>query len=172
MEKRRDLTIEVTILIAMLALCSLTLFGASRPGSPEEVLLTGWLHVEDRYVGDLVLVVELDGERCSYAEVLPNGRFIISVPLGSEVLLAFIKPGHLSKEVSVNTRNALNTRRSRHDNRTVKFDVVLEPMAKRAGRVYNGPVGSLSFVNGSGYMKVRHDPKLVAADPEPKELAP
>ncbi len=172
MEKRRNLSIEVTILIAALALCSLTLFGASKPGNPEEVLLTGWLHVEDRYVGDLVLVVELDGERCSYAEVLTNGRFIISVPLGSEVLLAFIKPGHLSKEISVSTRNALNTRQARHDNRTVKFDVVLESMEKRAGRSYKGPVGSLSFVNGSGYMMVRHDPKLVAADPEPKEPVP
>lgn len=167
MKKRHDLTIEAVILVAVLGLFSLTLFGASGQPRPEGVVLTGWLHAVDGYMGDLVLVVELDGVRCSYAKVRRNGRFIVRVPDGAEVYLAFLKPGHLTKEVKVSTRNAVHTSLARSSVRTVKFDVVLEPLEERVGRRYDGPVGSLSFVNGSGCVKVRHHPKLVADESVP-----
>lgn len=165
MEKRDDLILEITLVIAMIALTGLSVYAAQDPAPAREVLLTGRLHVEDRQVDDLVLVVELDHDRCNYAEVLDNGRFIIQVPVGAEVLLSFIKPGHLSKEVMVDTRNAMRTRKAWRENHIVKFDVELEPMEKRPGRKYQGPVGSLSFVNGTGTMRVKHEPHLVNIEP-------
>jgi len=48
-------------------------------------------------------------------------------------------------------------------NRTVEFDVVLEPESKRPGRAYDGPVGSLAFNRGTGSTKVRHTVNVVAA---------
>jgi hypothetical protein len=64
--------------------------------------------------------------------------------------------------VVVDTHNAMNTTKAQQVNRKVKFDVVLEPIEKRAGRKYQGPVGSLTFVNGTGTMKVKHDMRVVA----------
>jgi len=130
---------------------------------PVEVVFTGWLRVEDRNVDDLVLVVET-AESCLYAEVLPSGRFTIAVPAGSQARLAFIKPGHLTKEVELDTRNSMPTRKAMRANRTVKFDVVLEPEEKRPGRKYDGPVSSLGFNKGSGSTKVRHTLNVVADD--------
>lgn len=129
---------------------------------PEEVVFTGWLRVEDRNVNDLVLVVEV-ADQCLYAEVLPSGRFIVAVPVGSKALLAFIKPGHLIKEVELDTRNSMANRKAMRANRTVEFDVVLEPESKRPGRAYDGPVGSLAFNRGTGSTKVRHTVNVVAA---------
>jgi hypothetical protein len=97
MNKRNDKKLEATALAALLALSALTLLGAPVMTAPDEVLLTGWLHVEDQTVNDLVLVVELDGDRCLFAEVQASGRFEVYVPVGCKALLSFIKPGHLTK---------------------------------------------------------------------------
>jgi membrane-associated protease RseP (regulator of RpoE activity) len=135
----------------------------------EEVVFTGWLRVEDRNVDDLVLVVET-AESCLYAEVLPSGRFIVAVPVGSEARLAFIKPGHITKEIELDTRNSMSNRKAARANSKVKFDVVLEPESKRPGRAYDGPVGSLAFNKGTSSTKVRHTLNVVAA--EKKQAAP
>ena len=129
----------------------------------EEVVFTGWLRVEDRNVNDVVIAVEV-ADQCLYAEVLPSGRFIIVVPAGSQARLAFFKPGHLTKEVELDTRNSMPTRKAARANSTVKFDVVLEPEQKRPGRRYDGPVGSLAFNKGTGSTKVRHTLNVVADD--------
>ena len=97
-----------------------------------------------------------------------SGRFSLSVPAGSRVVLTFSKPGHLTKEVVVDTRNALVTPQAERTNRKVRFDVVLEPVRKRPGCKYDGPVGSLGFVNGSGTMKVKHTFSVVADQANPR----
>ncbi|MBK6342800.1 MAG: hypothetical protein IPF41_09475 [Flavobacteriales bacterium] len=131
--------------------------------NPEEVVFTGWLRVEDRNVNDLVLVVET-AEHCLYAEVLPSGRFIVTVPVGSQAKVAFIKPGHITKEIELDTRHSMSNRKAARANRNVKFDVVLEAESKRPGRNYDGPVGTLGFHKGTGTTKVRHTLNVVAAD--------
>ncbi len=164
MVKRINIPLEAVALAALLALFGLSVFAAPTNEAPDRVLLTGWLHVEDRTVEDLVLVVELDGEHCLYAEVRGSGRFIVEVPANSRAVLRFDKPGHLSKEVVVDTRNALASSKAQRANRRIDFDVVLEPEEKRPGRRYDGPVGSLRFVKGTGSMKVGHDLRVVAAE--------
>lgn len=139
-------------------------FADSGREKQKEVVFTGWLHVEDRNVDDLVLVVEV-AEHCLYAEVLPSGRFVVAVPVGSSARLAFMKPGHLIKVVELDTRHSMPVRMAERGNRKVRFDVVLEPEEKRPGRRYDGPVGSLGFNKGTGSPKVRHTLKVVAGTP-------
>lgn len=151
---------EAVILAALLSLIAIAATAA--PRGPQGVVFTGWLRVEDRNVNDLVLVVEV-ADQCLYAEVLPNGRFILAVPAGAQAVLAFIKPGHLIKEIAIDTRNSAPDAKAARKQRTVKFDVVLEPEQKRPGRHYDGPVGSLGFHKGTGTTKVRHTLNVVAA---------
>ena len=163
MEKRVSLSCEAALLTALCALIGLSLFGT--PATPvvrDEVLITGWLHVSDDHVNDAILVVELEGEHCLYTKLEFNGRFAFTVPVNAKARLVFLKPGHLPKEVEVDTRNALNTPKAERMNRKVEFDVVLESEEQRPGRRYEGPVGSITFVNGTGTMKVRHDLRVVA----------
>jgi len=166
MEKRITLSCEAALLTALCALIGLSLFGTPAPAVVrDEVLITGWLHVSDDHMNDAVLVVELEGEHCLYAELEFNGRFAFTIPINAKARLVFLKPGHLPKEVVVDTRNALNTPKAERMNRKVVFDVVLESEEQRPGRRYDGPVGAITFVNGSGTMKVRHDMRMVAAEP-------
>lgn len=165
MEKRISLSCEAAFLTALFALIGLSLFASPSPVLVrDEIVITGWLHADDGRMDDAVLVVELEGEHCLFAELFDNGQFFFRLPVGAKATLFFTKPGHLPKEVVVDTHNALNTPRALRENRKVKFEVVLEPERKRPGRVYDGPVGSIQFVNGTGTMKVKHDLRVVAAE--------
>ena len=166
MEKRLSLSCEAALLTALFALIGLSLFAGPSPVIVrDEVRITGWLHSKDGRMDNAVLVVELEGESCLYTELAFNGRFAFTVPLNAKARLIFLKPGHLAKEVDVDTRNALNTPQAERLNRKVEFDVVLENEEQRPGRRYEGPVGSITFLNGTGNMKVKHDLRVVAATP-------
>lgn len=165
MEKRLTLSCEAALLTALFALVGLSLFAAPTPlVVRDEIKITGWLHAADGRMDDAVLVVELEGEHCLYAQLDVNGRFAFTIPVNAKARLVFLKPGHLSKEVEVDTRNALNTQRAERLNRKVQFDVMLESEEQRPGRRYEGSVGAITFVNGTGTMKVRHDLRVVAAE--------
>lgn len=133
----------------------------------EKVTIVGWLRADDATLTDAVMVVELEGRICLYSVLLDNGRFEFELPIGAKARLHFVKPGYLSKEVVVDTENAMNTDRAERINKTVRFEVELESEAARKNKVYPGPVGSIDFLNGTGLMKVRYDRRLVAAIPEP-----
>ncbi len=168
MEKRIDISLEAALLLALFGLFGLSLFASPTAlASRDEILISGRLISDDRHMDDAVLVVELEGEHCLFAELFDNGQFFFRLPVGAKATLVFMKPGHLPKEVTVDTRNALNTAKAVKENRNVKFEVVLEPESKRPGRKYEGPVGSIQFVNGTGTMKVRHDLRVVADDTVP-----
>ena len=160
MEKRLHLSCEAALLTALFALLALTLLAA--PAGPDAIRITGQLHSTEGRLADAVLVVELEGAHCLQAELREDGRFQMDLPLDSKVRLHFIQPGHLPKEVEVDTRNALNTPKALRENRKVKFEVVLESEEQRPGRRYDGPVGAIRFVNGTGTMKVLHDLRVVA----------
>ena len=150
------------VVIALMAVSTMSpVLAEADGGLPDDVVFTGWLRVEDRDVDDLILVVEM-AESCHYAEVLPNGRFIAIVPVGSQARLTFAKPGYLTKEVDLDTRHSMPSRKAARANRTVKFDVVLEPKESRLGRKYNGPVGTLGVHKGTGSTRVRHTMNVVA----------
>ncbi len=124
-----------------------------------DVTLTGWVHVDDYDFDDATVQVEVNGE-IQTAHVSKSGRFDISLPAGTEATLRFEHPGHLTKEVLVDTRHARDGYPGR-DTRHVKFAVILEQERYMGGNVYAGPVGNLAFEKDGGCLTVQHINKLV-----------
>ncbi|WKZ67705.1 MAG: hypothetical protein QY325_07185 [Flavobacteriales bacterium] len=142
--------------------------GAVRAIAPPDgdVVLTGWIHVEDHTWQDATVAVEVNGSTRT-ARVSETGRFTLSLPAGADVVLRFEKPGHLAKEVVVDTRHAGQGpagRRKRH----VKFAVVLELERHMAGFTYHSPVGSIGFDQEGGCLAVtRHRDKVPPTRQQP-----
>jgi len=143
------------------ALAAFLLAGAASSATPpanraekDEVVLTGWMHVEDHTWRDATVSVEVDG-MVQVAHVNESGRFDIRVPANSEVVLRFEKPEHLAKEVVVNTAHAANGPAGRHK-RHVKFAVILELERHMAGFGYHSPVGTIGFDKDGGCLAVTH----------------
>ncbi len=135
------------------------------PGAPplkEAVVLTGWLHVEDHTMTDVILEVEVNGT-IRTATVSETGRFSVTLPADVEATLRFEKPGHLSKEVVVDTRHAGDGTFEQRT-RKLKFAVVMQLERHMGNWIYNGPVGSIAFEQGGGCLAVQHDNALVPAD--------
>lgn len=157
-QKRRIATAPRFLPTLLVALAT-----GSYAASPEPaVRITGRLFIPDRSVNDLVLSVEVE-DACLYAEVTENGWFTILLPKGALANLAFMKPGHLTKEVVIDTKSAFSGDRSVKRDRELEFDVVMVPEAKHPGQSYIGPVGSVGYANGSGLVRVRHDRRLSAS---------
>ncbi len=155
---RIPLLIHFALLIILTVLAAFT----ARAESPEAVTIRGWLHAGESNLSDALVVVELNGESCVRSVLLRNGRFEFELPVNAKARLVFEKPGYLSKEVLVDTRNAKAGSRANKANRTVKFEVVLEEETRYRDHVYMGPVGTIDFVNGTGTMKVRYFKQLTA----------
>ncbi|MBK9149224.1 MAG: hypothetical protein IPM12_15570 [Flavobacteriales bacterium] len=127
------------------------------PGSrsdKDEVILTGWLHVEDHTWRDAKVSVEVDGV-VNTAQVSETGRFDLRVPANTEVLLRFEKPEHLTKEVVVNTAHSAMGQAGRNK-RHVRFAVILELERHMAGFSYHSPVGNIGFDPDGGCLAVTH----------------
>lgn len=154
---------QAALLAGILSLFSLVVSAAPLEAM-EEVTITGHLLADDQPLNDAVLVVELSGNSCLRSELRANGQFKFRVPVGAKARLFFLKPGYLTKEVLVDTKNAMNTDRARSLNKKVEFDVVLDEELQHVGETYIGPVGHITFVNGTGLMRVRHDERMVALE--------
>ncbi len=160
MKKRFDLSLAALLLAALLALVGLAAYGA--PVNNASVTIAGRLHADGADLENAVLVVELEGEQCLRSVLLRNGRFSFEVPVGAKAQLFFIKPGFHTKQVEVDTHNALCSSRARKLNDKVRFDVVLERVEEHPREIYAGPVGRIHFVKGTGLMRVWHDGRMVA----------
>ena len=122
----------------------------------DHVVITGWLSAAEADQADAVLSVELEGETCVYALLEPDGRFSFSLPVDARAELFFVKPGHVGKRIAVDTRHADESAKARRENKDVRFEVVLEREDPRTCAHVAGPVGSISFLRGTGLMKVRY----------------
>ena len=156
-------------LIALFLLPAGITFAATPPvshASDQAVQLTGWLHVEDYTMEDVTVQVDVDG--VTHTEtVTENGRFMLTLPANAEVTLRFEKPGHLSKEVKVDTRNVRDGGFGQHKKRKVSFAVIMQLERRMGGLTYPGPVGSLGFEQGGGCLAVTHDRTLIPASQAP-----
>ena len=123
------------------------------------MLLTGWVHVEDLSFDATSVELEVNGE-VQLVPLTPTGRFDITLPAGTEAVMRFEHPGHLTKEVVVDTHNA---RAGAFDEETrhVRFAVILELTRLMAGFTYAGPVGNIAFDKDGGCVAVDHTPKLM-----------
>ena len=173
MKTKRHDSLAGSLLAGLLSLVGIACFAMAAQGANNEVVISGQLHADDLSLADAVVVVELGDEACLRSVLGANGHFEFKVPVGSKARLIFLKPGYLTKEVEVDTKNALNNDEARKLNKKVKFDVVLEEELEHVGEVYMGPVGYIHFVNGTGLMRVRHDERMapVAEPAEAEEFA-
>lgn len=141
---------------------------SAHAGTPPEgpvldaVQLTAWLHVEDLTMEGAIVELEVGGA-VQRTTVQENGRFQVSLPSDVEAVLRFSKPGHLTKEVVVDTRH-VNDGGFDGKKRHVDFAVILELERHMAGHVYPGPVGSLGFDEQGGCLTVEHDRRKVPAE--------
>ncbi len=124
-------------------------------------MLTGWLHVDDLKMNEVVVEVEVDGT-VELAHVTRTGRFSVELPVGTEATLRFEREGYQSKEVVVDTHFAQDGPMADRE-RSISFAVVLEPERCMGGQAYAGPVGTLGFEQGGGCVAVAHTRKLVPA---------
>ena len=131
----------------------------SGPPVHDAVVLTGWLHADDLYMDDISLEVEVNGtvERVAVSEA---GRFTVALPADAEATLRFAKPGHLPKEVVVDTRHAAEGDLGGRIRR-VRFAVIMEQERHMGGFSYAGPVGTIGFEEGGGCLAVSRDSRLV-----------
>jgi hypothetical protein len=163
MEQRNNLPGIGSLCAALMMLVSIGLRAAGPPASPldEAVVITGWLQTQDLTMVGAVVSIEVNGEYHT-TTVPESGRFDVSLPADVEAVLRFEKPGHLPKEVVVDTHHVNDgdfDGRTRH----VKFAVVLELERRMGGLTYPGPVGSLGFDKDGGCLAVAHDRTLVPA---------
>jgi hypothetical protein len=126
----------------------------------KEVEIRGRLLVDDKDLRHALMVVEVNGIECIPTELFADGRFEVKLPMGSTAHLRFEMPGYLTKEVTVDTEYAMLTEEALKKNKLVRFDVQMNPEFADKSRVYEGPVGEITFNKGSGLMKVRHDRTL------------
>jgi hypothetical protein len=163
MKKQADLIWDRAALIGALLL--ILLLAAALPASAREkqIEIRGRMLVDDTIMSDALLVVEVDDQRCLPFQLDGDGRFMLRLPVGSKIQLRFEKPGYLTKEVLIDTKNALNTKRAAKLNKLVRFDVQMS--RELPDRVYAGPVGTITFLKGSGLMKVKYDRTLAESRP-------
>lgn len=120
----------------------------SPPPAAGAVTLTGWLHVEDLSFRKTSVEVEYGGLIYD-VPVSKTGRFDINLPDDLEAVVRFAHPGHLTKEVLVDTRHASQGEPGKHQ-RKVRFAVILEDEREMTGFDYDGPVGNIGFDKEGG----------------------
>src|SRR6185369_1331722 len=124
-------------LTTLLSLLTTTALWAD-PSPPASVMdavsLTGWLHADDLHMGDVTVEVVVNGTVNS-GGVSENGRIDVILPAGVMAVLRISKPGHLTKEVLVDTRH-VNDGGFDGKRRHVSFAVVLEARKDMRGLTY------------------------------------
>jgi hypothetical protein len=139
----------------------------ARPKAPVTVLdavaVTAWLHVDDGRLGEVTVEVVVDGT-VNRGGVAANGRVDVMLPAGVVAVLRFTRPGHLTKEVVVDTRH-VNDGGFNGKRRHVRCAVILQTLRDTEGQTYAGPVGAIRFEEGGGCLTVDHDKRLVREAP-------
>lgn len=121
--------------------------------------MTGWLHVVDYSFALTTVEAQVNGT-VQYASVSRTGKFSLTLPADAEALLRFEHPGHLPKQILVDTHFAGDGevgQQTRH----VSIAVVLEPERHMAGLDYAGPVGKIAFDQGGGCTAITRERTMV-----------
>lgn len=130
----------------------------------QEVWITGQLFVIDDRMDDVELLIDVENGQCQSARIKKNGRFDVLLPAGAKARMIFQKPEHIAKEVVVDASDLDRKMFTRGEDRRVDFDVILIPEEHYPGFMHDGPVGSITFRQGTTVLKVQHHETLVAAE--------
>lgn len=149
-----------TALAATLAMGLLAPAGSTAQDRQHRVEIHGRVLVDDNARTGSLEVVEVDNRRCIPLTMHPDGRFELVLDPGDQAYLRFEKEGYLTKEVLVDTRNANITPAAAKRNKDLRFAVQMAPQLPDKQLAYAGPVGSITFLKGSGLMKVQYNRSL------------
>lgn len=144
---------------AVLAFATLCAPASLKAGTPQHIEVRGRVLLDGATAEDAMLTIVMNNNCNLPFELQANGRFKVLLPVNSLFTIRFEKPGYLSKDVVVDTHNALCSTTARKVNQLVRFDVQMQPMPAIAC-AYAGPVGSITFTKGTGLMKVCYDRTL------------
>jgi len=116
-----------TAALAVLLVCSKTVSASNdlpyTPPADDAVAVTGWVHVEDLSFDATTVELEVNGE-VQRVPLSNMGRFDLVLPADAHVVLRFEHPGHLPKEVLVDTHHA-RAGTFREQTRHVRFAVIM-----------------------------------------------
>lgn len=138
---------RLLLLVALLAMCGLCAL-AGKPVKIKGQLLAA---NHDNAVGTVHIVCSSGTE--TY-ELTGSGHYVLRVPADEETLLRFELDGHITKEVKVKTKNVYATSRAKRKNKVLRFNVELMPENFGEEMAFESPVGEISFLNGSGLMRI------------------
>lgn len=156
-QRPRNLNL-VPAMLAFALMASTVSFAA--PGNLlDAVHITGWVHVEDLGFEKTRVLLHIKGEE-HWVPITPMGRFDIDLPVGAEAVLRFEHPGHLAKEVVVDTHGA-NAGEFEDGTRRLRMAVILELERLMAGQKYAGPVGNIAFDKEGGCVAVDRTRRMV-----------
>lgn len=160
--KNLPTTLLATGTALLLATPTFALAPPTGNGNAAMVTLTGWLHVDDAFLDDVTIEVDIHGT-VRTASLSSTGRFEIDLPAETSATLRFEKPGHVTKEVRVDTHHVADGDFGGQRKRQVKLAVIMEQERFMAGLTYAGPVGNLGFDAGGGCVAVEHTRAVVPA---------
>ena len=103
----------------------------------------------------LQLTLVVGDSVCVWVELKSGGRFEIASDQDQRYLLRFEQVGSVTKVVQVDTRFA--ERKVGKKQRSVAFDVLMEPVDAAQRFRYKGPVGRIDFHRSNGRMEVEKD---------------
>lgn len=147
--------------LAAFAFLSCSLVPSAAIHGQDRVVIHGKVLMDEGSPDSTFEVMEVDAQSCVPLEVKRNGQFTIKLDIGERAYLRFEQEGYLTKEVLVDTKHANLTRAAARENRLLRFDVQMTPQLPNKELAYAGPVGIISFQEGTGGMKVQYDRSMV-----------
>lgn len=127
----------------------------------DKVVIHGRVLIDEQHRQGTFEVLEVGNWVCMPLDVYPDGRFDLKLNAGERAYLRFEQEGYLTKEVLVDTRNANLTKQAARKNKTLRFDLQMTPQLADRQLAYAGPVGIITYLKGTGLMKVQYERSLV-----------
>lgn len=129
-------------------------------GQGGRVWFTGRILLDGISTKDVQMTVETEsGEKVPFV-LRPGGTFYFAMHPGSKATMRITKPGYFTKEITLDSHNALSTRYARRNYKRIRFDVQMQEEPRQKHR-FAGPVGSIAFAKGTGRVLVSYDRALV-----------
>lgn len=121
--------------------------------------LTAWMDVADGNVDGVIVEVEVNGTK-DWGRPNADGRVDLLLPAEAVAQIHFHKPGCISKTLSVDTHN-MQPSSFKGKKPSLSFSVKLDESTNKAGLVYDGVVGTISFDAATGSLAIEQNLHLV-----------
>lgn len=125
-----------------------------------EVQFSGRILADDNNNRDLRVTVETGSGEPIACTLRANGTFQFAMQPGLKATIRVTKPGYFTKEIAVDSHNALCSPNARKMYKHVRFDVQMQECPWDQRR-FAGPVGAIAFAKGTGRVLIKHDRTLV-----------